>query len=253
MIILLSPAKSLNFDPVDVPRSQPRFKNDTFQLAKILKKKSSADLMEMMKISQKLADLNHDRFQQFSLSHTKENAKQAVFAFKGDVYQGLEADKLTEKQLAFAQDHVRILSGLYGLLRPFDVIQPYRLEMGSKVKTAKGKSLYDFWGDALTDKINEDLKSVKSKVVVNLASEEYFKSINKKKLDAELYTPNFKEYRDGKLKFISFSAKKARGYMTQYIVRNKITNPEKLKGFNLENYAFDDEHSNPPYDLIFTR
>lgn len=253
MIVLLSPAKSLNFDPVDLPRSQPRFKNSTVELAGIMKKKSPADLMDMMKISQKLADLNHERFSQFSASHTKANAKQAVFAFQGDVYQGLKADTLTTKQLAFAQDHVRILSGLYGLLRPFDVIQPYRLEMGSKVKTSKGRSLYDFWGDALTDKINEDLKAAKSKVVVNLASEEYFKAVNTKKLDGELYTANFKEYRDGKLKFITFSAKKARGFMTQYIVRNKITNPTKLKGFNLENYAYDEAASNPPYDLIFTR
>ncbi len=253
MIVLLSPAKSLNFDPVDEPRSQPRFKKDTVALAEIMKKKSSSDLREMMKISQKLADLNRDRFQDFTASHTKKNAKQAIFAFQGDVYQGLQAEHFTKSQLAFAQDHVRILSGLYGLLRPFDVIQPYRLEMGSKVKTKQGKSLYDFWGDALTEKINEDLKAVKSKVVVNLASEEYFKAINKNKLEGELYTPNFKEYRDSKLKFISFSAKKARGFMTQYIVRNKITKPEKLKGFDLENYAFDEAYSNPPFDLIFTR
>ncbi len=253
MIILLSPAKSLDFEPVaDVDRTQPRFKKDTFELAEIMKEQSSSDLKKLMSISDKLADLNRDRYKQFSKSFTKKNSKQAMFAFTGDVYQGLEASSFTEKQLEYAQDHVRMLSGLYGILRPFDVIQPYRLEMGTKLKTERGKNLYEFWGDKLTKSINKDLKATDSKAIINLASNEYFKSLDKDKLKGDLYEIDFRELRDDKYKFISFSAKKARGFMTQYIVKKKLKNPEKIKGFDLEGYMFNEELSSERH-WTFTR
>ncbi|MBX2814419.1 MAG: peroxide stress protein YaaA [Saprospiraceae bacterium] len=253
MIILLSPAKSLDFSPVATNRSQARFKQDTAVLAEIMKSKTTGDLKDMMHISDKLADLNHERFQQFSASHSKKNSKQAAFAFQGDVYQGLQTEKFTPAQLEFAQEHVRILSGLYGLLRPLDAIQPYRLEMGTKLKTERGNSLYDFWGEKITHLINKDLAKHRHKVIINLASNEYFKAVQAKELDGDLYTIDFREYRDGKPKFISFSAKKARGFMTQYIVRKKITNPKKLLGFDLEGYRYDADLSKGPHHLMFTR
>jgi len=244
MIVLLSPAKSLNFEPdVQATRSQPRFKNETWNLASKMKTKKAKDLRDMMSISQKLADLNVARYHAFTKSHNRDNSKQAIFAFTGDVYQGLQADKFTRKDLEFAQDHVRILSGLYGALRPLDVIQPYRLEMGTKLKTDKGKDLYDFWGESVTRLINKDLKNSPTKAVINLASQEYCKVIKPEVLDAKIYDIDFREWRDGKFKFISFNAKKARGFMTHYIVKNKVTNPEKVKGFNLEGYTFNEELS----------
>lgn len=239
MIVLLSPAKSLDFTPrPELARSQPRFRKDTLELVGIMKKKSAGDLKKLMSISEKLADLNVERFKAFKAEHNKENSKQAIFAFTGDVYVGLDAGLFNEEDLAFAQDHVRMLSGLYGLLRPLDTMQPYRLEMGTKLKTSRGKDLYDFWGSAITGKIKEDLKSTGSRFLINLASQEYYKAVDLKSLDCDLYNIQFLELRDDEFKFISFSAKKARGYMTRYIVKNKITDPEKIKGFNLEGYLY---------------
>lgn len=238
MITLLSPAKSLNYDKVDAPRTQPRFKDDTMELVSIMKKKKAGDLRKLMSISEKLADLNVQRFQDFEKSHNVKNSKQAMFAFTGDVYQGLEADTFSEEEIQFAQDHVRMLSGLYGLLRPLDVMQPYRLEMGTKLKTQKGKNLYEFWGSSIASMITKDLKKVKSKVIINLASQEYFKAVDTDALDADIYDIHFREYRGDELKFISFNAKKARGFMTQYIVKKRVSQPEDLKAFDLEGYTF---------------
>ncbi|MDH3651869.1 MAG: peroxide stress protein YaaA [Saprospiraceae bacterium] len=253
MIILLSPAKSLNFEPDGKAiRSQPRFKNDTWDLANQMRTKKPKDLQALMSISQKLADLNVARYQAFSKSHTLDNSKQAVFAFTGDVYQGLQASSFSEKELAYAQDHVRILSGLYGVLRPLDVIQPYRLEMGTKLKTERGKDLYDFWGNSITSTLNKDLKNSRYKAIINLASQEYFKAVRLNELKADLYDIQFKEWRNNAYKFVSFNAKKARGFMTQFIVKKKILNPEKIKGFNLEGYAFNEELSSDR-EWTFTR
>ncbi|NND08136.1 MAG: peroxide stress protein YaaA [Saprospiraceae bacterium] len=253
MIILLSPAKSLNFDPrADVPRTQPRLKKDVLELADVMKTKRAKDLRALMKISQKLADLNEGRFKNFSASHTKDNSKQAMFAFTGDVYQGLEADTFTEKQIDYAQEHVRMLSGLYGLLRPLDIMQPYRLEMGTKLKTGRGENLYEFWGSKIAKLINKDLKATGSRAVINLASNEYFKSVDQGVLDADVYDIDFRELRDGKFKFISFSAKKARGYMTQYIVKKKLKDPQKIKAFDMEGYMFNESLSEERR-WVFTR
>ncbi len=253
MIILLSPAKSLDFEPLNgIPRSQPRFKKDTLELVDIMKKKKEEDLKSMMKISDKLASLNVARFKMFESSHTRANSKQAVFAFRGDVYQGLNADDFSKKELDFAQKHVRLLSGLYGLLRPLDVIQPYRLEMGTKLKTKRGNTLYEFWGDSITGKINEDLKASGKKAVINLASVEYFSSVDRGAIRGDIYDIRFKEWRGGVYKIVSFNAKKARGYMTRYIVKNGVTNPEKIKGFDLEGYSFNHELSSDR-DWTFTR
>lgn len=244
MIILLSPAKSLNYDPLpDLERTQPRFKKDTLELAEIMKGKSTSDLRKLMHISEKLADLNYERFQNFSKSYTQKNAKQAMFAFTGDVYQGLEAGTFTEKQIEYAQDHVRMLSGLYGILRPLDVMQPYRLEMGTKLKTPRGSNLYEFWGDRIAKTINKDLKATGSEVLINLASNEYYKAVDMNALNANIYDIDFRELRGDEFKFISFSAKKARGFMTQYIVKKKLKDPEKIKGFDLEGYMYNEELS----------
>ena len=238
MIVLLSPAKSLNFDKVEAPRTQSRFKADTIELVSIMQKKNVGALRKLMSISENLADLNVQRFQDFEKSHTIKNAKQAMYAFTGDVYQGLEAETFSTDDIEFAQDHVRLLSGLYGLLRPLDVIQPYRLEMGTKLKTNRGKNLYEFWGDSIATMLKKDLKKTQSSVIINLASQEYFKAIDTGVLKAAIYDIHFREYRGNELKFISFNAKKARGYMTQYIVKNRITSPEALQGFDMEGYSF---------------
>jgi cytoplasmic iron level regulating protein YaaA (DUF328/UPF0246 family) len=253
MLILLSPAKSLDFEPKPVlPQTQPKFKPETLELASIMKEKSTGDLKKLMSISDKLADLNYQRYQQFSESFTRKNSKQAFFAFTGDVYQGLEAASLTEHQLEYAQEHVRMLSGLYGILRPFDVIQPYRLEMGTKLPTGRGKNLYDFWGDKIALQINKELKNQGSRVLINLASNEYFKAVDRATLKAEIYEIDFRELRGDEYKFISFNAKKARGFMTQYIVRKRLKDPEKIKGFDMEGYHFNEDLSKDKH-WVFTR
>jgi len=244
MITLLSPAKSLDFSPIQHNGvSEPRLLSDTNQLIKILSKKSAKKLQKLMHISADLASENEKRFKSFDLNHTEENSKPAILAFNGDVYRGLDNANLSHEELNFAQNHIRILSGLYGLLRPMDIIQPYRLEMGTALTNRRGKNLYRFWGDRITKLLNEDLEKSWDDVIINLASKEYFSSINKKKLKGKLLTINFKEYRDDELKFISFNAKRARGLMAQYIVKNRITDREDVKGFNLENYGFSIDHS----------
>ena len=244
MIILLSPAKSLDFTRNSQNGvSQPRLLKDTEQLIKILSKKSSKSLQKLMHISENIANENENRYKSFEIEHVKGNSKPAVLAFDGDVYKGMANDNLTEDDLHFAQDHVRILSGLYGLLRPMDLIQPHRLEMGTKLNNRRGKNLYQFWGDRITKLLNNDLEESHSNLIVNLASNEYFKSINKKKLNGELLTINFKEYKGDELKFISFNAKKARGLMTRYIIDRRIASKADIKGFDVEDYSYSQEHS----------
>ncbi len=253
MLILLSPAKTLN-ESVEVPAGQenPHFKKEASVLVDTLVKKSPNDLKKLMSISDKLAELNYDRYQNFSSRYTAKNSKAAIHTFMGDVYVGLEAATLNKKELDLAQTHVRILSGLYGILRPMDKMQPYRLEMGTKLKNPEGKDLYAFWKDNVTKRINDELKALKSDLIINLASNEYFNVLDKTKLKANIIDIGFKEYRDDKLKFISYNAKKARGFMTRYIIQNKIKNVEGLKGFNTEGYAYEASLSDDQH-LLFTR
>lgn len=239
MITLLSPAKSLNYSETDFNSStMPRMLEETFPLVKSLRRKSAKSIGELMSISDKLAKLNKKRYTEFSEEFTDANAKQAILAFDGDVYTGLENQTLLEDDLEWAQDHVRILSGLYGVLRPNDLMQPYRLEMGTKLKTRRGRNLYDYWGDRITDLLNEDIASHDSKVFFNLASNEYFKSVKPENLNGELYSANFYERRDGEYKFISFTAKKARGWLTRYIIDNRIDQPEAVKDFDGEGFRY---------------
>jgi cytoplasmic iron level regulating protein YaaA (DUF328/UPF0246 family) len=205
-----------------------------------------------MGISDKLGVLNYDRYQEWSTPFTEDNAKQAVLAFNGDVYTGLDANSFKADEFKFAQKHLRILSGLYGLLKPLDLMQPYRLEMGTKFANQRGKDLYQFWGETITEALNKQLKSVKSDVLVNLASNEYFKSVKPKLLNAEVITPVFKDWKGDKYKIISFYAKKARGLMAAYIIKNKLTDVEAIKGFDYEGYCFNEGMSSAK-EWVFTR
>jgi len=254
MLTLLSPAKTLDFDtpPTTDKASSGIFLQRSAQLIDVLRKYSPQELGALMKLSDKLSELNVQRYHDWQLPFNKDNAKQAVLAFKGDVYTGLKADRLTAKQLDFTQDHVRILSGLYGVLRPLDLIQPYRLEMGTKLKNPKGKDLYTFWGDDITDALNKELEQHQQKVVVNLASNEYFSAVKPKQLQAELITPVFKDEKNGKYKIISFYAKKARGLMTRWMVEKGIDSPAKLHKFDVAGYRFSDEESTED-TLVFKR
>lgn len=254
MLILISPAKSLDFEtPSSIQNySEARFLKESNTLIKQLRKFSTDEISDFMGISPKLAQLNFERFVNWQLPFNMENAKQAILAFKGDVYTGLDAISLTEAELQTAQTDLRILSGLYGILKPLDLIQAYRLEMGKKLQTTKGKNLYEYWGDKITHEINSTLKEKEDKHIINLASNEYFKSVNKKKLKAEIITPVFKDLKNGHYKVISFFAKKARGLMTRFIIQNQITNPEHLKAFNSDGYVFN-PHLSKNQELVFTR
>ncbi|MBT8317493.1 MAG: peroxide stress protein YaaA [Lutibacter sp.] len=252
MKIVISPAKSLDFE-TQAPISkftQGIFLNEADKLSAVLKKKSPKKLSDLMSISEKLGELNWQRNQDWQLPFTLENAKQAVFAFKGDVYIGLDAYSLSEDKIEQLQQKLRILSGQYGLLKPLDLMQPYRLEMGTKLKVGKKENLYQFWDESITNVLNRELNN--NEVFVNLASNEYFKVIQPKLLKVPVITPVFKDYKNGKLKIISFFAKKARGLMVRYIIDNNIENVEDLKGFNYEGYAFDQNLSNAK-ELVFTR
>jgi cytoplasmic iron level regulating protein YaaA (DUF328/UPF0246 family) len=245
MLIVLSPAKSLDFEtPIKCNNaSQPILMDDAVILIKILKKLSVEKIRALMTISVDLATLNADRFDQWSNCPVEGRSRQAVLAFNGDVYDGLSAKTLSPSQLNYLQKHLRILSGLYGLLLPLDRIQAYRLEMGSSLINPRGKNLYAFWGDKLTEILNESMQHQKSKFLVNLASEEYFKAIRQDRLDATIITPVFQDYKNGQYKIISFFAKRARGLMARYCSINKIDHPEKLKLFDLDHYAFCQEES----------
>ena len=243
--MLLSPAKTLDYKtPATTDSfSIPDYLEKSSELVKVLKQKSFLDLMELMQVSQKIAELNVERFNQWKLPFSTENAKQAVLAFKGEVYTGLDAPGLSENRLAYTQSHLRILSGLYGLLRPLDLMQPYRLEMGLKLTTKKGENLYQFWGEKITDALNVLLAKQDEPVLINLASNEYFKSVQKKNLDGRLITPEFKDWKNGKYKMISFFAKKARGLMVRYAIDHNIQKAEVLQNFDYDGYHFNLELS----------
>lgn len=241
--MILSPAKRMGIKKNEFNYSIPSLLNKTKDLIRILKSLNSAQLQKLMSISPKLADLNFQRYADFDLNHNTDNSSQAILSFKGDVYMGLQADTLNSKDLQFANDHLRILSGLYGILHPNDIIQAYRLEMGTKLLNKKGKNLYEFWGNNITNNINKTLSEQENKVLINLASEEYYKVLTPSKIKGEIIKIVFKEYREDKLKFITFNAKKARGLIARFIIKNRIDNKEDIKGFDYENYYFDGEHS----------
>ncbi|MEZ4982393.1 MAG: peroxide stress protein YaaA [Saprospiraceae bacterium] len=244
MIILLSPAKTLDFSETPIDQySTPRFLKESKRLVNTLKKKSAGDIQQLMGVSEKIANLNVDRYKKFKIPFTPDNSKPSIHAFKGDVYIGLEAEKFDEKDLEYAQEHIRILSGLYGVLKPLDLMQPYRLEMGTSLETGKNKNLYEFWGNKLTKTLNEDLKDLEGQTFLNLASNEYFKAVQTKKLKGRLLNIDFKENRDGELKFISFNAKKARGRMAHLVVKERIENPVALKELVVDDYVYAPEHS----------
>jgi hypothetical protein len=240
MLIVISPAKTLDFEtaPITNDHSQPGFLKESRQLISQLKKLTPAEVSSLMKISDKLGVLNFLRFNEWKTPFTLDNSKQALLAFKGDVYTGIDAGTFSSQNLKFAQKHLRILSGLYGVLKPLDLIQAYRLEMGVKFENRKGRDLYEFWASKLTDQINQDLRASKSKHLINLASNEYFRSLQASDINAEIIAPVFKDYKNGKYKIISFFAKKARGQMSAYIIRNKLKDPEDIKDFNIDGYKF---------------
>ena len=254
MLSLLSPAKKLNFDKLkrNCEASQPKFHQQASELAVIAAKLSSSELSDLMKISSKLAELNRDRFNQFSATPLPEVSKQAVFAFAGDTYTGLDAQKINQENDTFFQNNIRILSGLYGVLRPFDLIQPYRLEMGSKLKNSVGLNLYEFWGSKITKALQNEIDHHESKTIINLASEEYFKVVNIEAMTLEVITPKFLEIRDGEYKLISFYAKKARGSLAGFIVNNKITKPNDIKEFKQGGYIYNNEKSDKE-TYVFSR
>jgi cytoplasmic iron level regulating protein YaaA (DUF328/UPF0246 family) len=252
MKIVISPAKSLNFEK-ELPTSrftEPKFLKEAATIQKTLKKKKPKQLMELMDISDKLAELNWQRNQAWQTPFTTDNARAAVYAFDGDVYQGLDVYTLGEDKLGVLQGKLRILSGLYGLLQPLDLMQPYRLEMGTTLPIGENKNLYEFWKKTITKALNEEL--TKDELFVNLASNEYFSAVDTKTLKVPVITPEFKDFKDGKLKMISFFAKKARGLMVRYIIDNDIETLEGLKGFNYEGYSFDASLSSGN-KLVFTR
>ncbi len=246
MIILLSPAKSLNYDSNIFYSNNtiPHFKKEAVELVSKLQKLSSADLKNIMKISDKLADLNHERFKNFSNKFSIKNAKQALLVFDGDVYKPIEVSKFDESDFIFAQNNLRILSGLYGLLKPLDLIQPYRLEMGTSFDNSFFvKNLYSFWGDKITNFLDEECKTSQENVLINLASEEYFSAINIKKFSSKIVNIIFKEKKGDVYKIVGINAKKARGLMAKFIIKNKITRSKELKNFNLKGYAFAEKYS----------
>jgi uncharacterized protein len=254
MLIVLSPAKTLDYDTPSTTdeHTLPDFIEHASELIDTLKKLSPADVAGLMDISDALAVLNVTRYATWSRKFTKKNAKQAILAFNGDVYEGLDAGSLTAKQLGYAQSHIRILSGLYGALRPLDLMQPYRLEMGTSLANPRGKNLYAFWDGIVTEALNKVLATRKRKVLVNLASEEYFKVVKKKQLDADVITPVFEDWKGGKYKVISFYAKRARGMMARFAAVKDITQVDKLKAFDAEGYAFD-EGASTEREWVFRR
>jgi len=252
MKIVISPAKSLNYEtqlPITT-YTESAFLSKAVTIQKTLKKKKPKQLMELMDISDKLAELNWQRNQEWNIPFSPENARQAVYAFDGDVYTGLDVYSLSTEKVLVLQEKLRILSGLYGLLKPLDLMQPYRLEMGTKIQIGTKKNLYEFWKKTITDTLNKELS--KGELFINLASNEYFSAIDTKTLKVPVITPEFKDYKDGKLKMISFFAKKARGLMVRYIIDNNAETIDDLKGFNYEGYAFDANLSKGN-TLVFTR
>ena len=247
MLVVVSPAKNLDFESVVPTReyTQPALLDETERLMKVCRTLSPADLASLMKISDKLAETNCERFKNWYQPFTKDNAKQAILTFKGDTYVGLNAEDFTNKDFQYAQDHFRILSGLYGILRPLDLIQPYRLEMGTKLENPNGSDLYDFWGDEISNKLNSTLKDHATKVILNCASIEYFKSVDNNVLDATIVSPVFKDIKNGQVKIISFFAKKARGMMARFVIQNRIDEPDDIIQFNDAGYTYNPSESTP--------
>tara|TARA_R110002126_G_scaffold16527_16_gene66029 strand:+ start:13786 stop:14562 length:777 start_codon:yes stop_codon:yes gene_type:complete len=247
MLMVVSPAKDLDASPVSLTpaTSMPALLPQATELADICKQLSPAELGSLMHISDKLAGLNAARFSQWQPDYTAKEAKAALFMFNGDVYQGLDAASLTNAQIKFSQQHLRILSGLYGVLRPLDLMLPYRLEMGTKLQNAAGKDLYAFWQQHITANLNSQLAELKTDVLLNLASQEYFKAVKPKALNANVITPVFKDYKNGQYKIISFYAKKARGLMARFVIQQKITKPAAIKEFNLAGYQYSKNDSTP--------
>lgn len=253
MLHVISPAKTLDFEtPCDKEKSYPRFQKETLELIGVLREKSPEEIQSLMDLSENLAELNTSRYKKFRKAKNSKAAKQAVYAFKGDVYVGLEAEELSDDDIQYAQGHLRILSGLYGILRPLDLIQPYRLEMGTRLAFDDYRTLYNYWADKIVAEVNKDLKKQGDKILINLASNEYFKAINRPSLKAKIINVDFLDLKNGKYKVISFFAKKARGLMSQYIIKNRINEVEELKAFDYEGYWFDTDASNET-NLIFKR
>ena len=249
MLIVVSPAKSLDFDSTvkNIPYTTPRFMDDSRKLVKALKSYSPEGISELMGISNALGKLNQERFANWKTPFTLKNAKQAMFAFTGDVYLGLQPETFSKADINFAQKHLRILSGLYGVLRPLDLMQPYRLEMGRKFDINGKASLYEFWGESITKSLNTDLEEQNTKVpfILNLASNEYFNSVKPKSLKADVISPVFQDYKNGQYKIISFYAKKARGEMAAYVIKNKVKAPPGLTKFDSSGYKYCTEISTP--------
>lgn len=254
MLIVISPAKKLDYETPSITSvfTTPDYMGDSKQLIQRLRDYSALDLAELMHLSMKLAELNFDRYEAWKPKCTEKNAKQALLAFQGDVYKGLDAASFTAPDFKFAQQHLHILSGLYGILRPLDLMQPYRLEMGTRLDTDRGKNLYEFWGSTITEGLNKQLKKLKTDTLINLASNEYFKSVKTKELDAEIITPAFKEFKNGDYKMIGIYAKRARGLMSRYIIKNKLKDPESLKDFDEAGYRFSSKLSKGN-TWVFTR
>lgn len=254
MLALISPAKTLDYEsnlPTD-SFTLPRLLDHSQQLIDVSRKLSASEIANLMTVSEKIANLNVERFRDWQPDFDFSNARQAIFAFKGDVYTGLDAYELSDDSIQYAQQHLRMLSGLYGLLRPLDLMMPYRLEMGTKLKNQRGTNLYQFWDHIITDLINEDLAAVQSDLLVNLASDEYYKAVKETKIQAEIIKPVFLDEKNGKFKVISFYAKKARGLMAHYIIEHQIERVEDLKSFNTDGYYFDAE-SSLKGELVFKR
>lgn len=254
MLIVLSPSKTLDFESASKTKkfTQAELLEDSKTLMTILKKLKKDDVAKLMDLSDNLAILNYERFQTWKLPFNDKNAKAALFAFKGDVYEGLHADDFTETDCTFAQKHLCMLSGLYGVLRALDLIQPYRLEMGTALVTGEGKTLYDFWGDKITQQLNKYTKAAKTDILLNLASAEYFKAVKPKLLTADIITPVFKDYQRGSYKTVGIFAKRARGLMSRFIIKNRLVNVDGIKAFNEEGYQFNDKLSNHS-EWVFTR
>ena len=253
MIVVISPSKTLDFSGKSKgEHTIPDFLENSIELLKVLCKLTVSEIAELMDLSETLAVLNYRRYHDFSIPFTLENSRQAIYAFKGDVYEGLDAEAFTQEDIKYAQSHLRIISGLYGLLRPLDLIQPYRLEMGIKLSNQNYKNLYEYWGNKITVKLNELLKTGGNNLLVNLASTEYFKVLNPKLFNARLVTPLFKERKNREYKVIPIFAKKARGLMASYIIKHRVENSDGIKQFREEGYGFNPNLSTET-ELVFTR
>ncbi len=254
MLMVISPAKTLDFEtpPTTARYTQPQYLDHSQELITQLRELTPAQISELMHLSDKLSGLNAARFGSWNPAFTPDNAKQALLAFKGDVYTGLDAETLDEAELSYAQDHLRMLSGLYGLLRPLDLMQPYRLEMGTRLANARGKDLYAFWGTRISEWLNQALADQGDDVLLNLASAEYFSAVKRSALNARIIDTEFKDLKNGQYKIISFYAKKARGMMSRFVISERINDPEQLKSFDIQGYRYSAEQSSPD-KLVFLR